>query len=825
MGRRRTGSSGRSSASERRHGRMSAHALEVLEFERVLERVARRASSEPGRRRVLDLRPRKSPDDIARELARVAAVMRFLEVRPRWALGPVPDARGDLAQLAVEGSVLEAHQIARLGVLLVTSRALAAELGALEPRAPELAPIAARLVELEPLEQAITRSVDAEGNVLSTASRELNRIRDRLRGAHGRIVRALEAYLGSLAERYVVPDASVSIRDGRYVVPIRREGKGEVGGIVHGESQTGATLYVEPPVAIELMNALRDLEGEEAREILRILRELTARLAPYAGRIAEALDALADFDALEARARAARAWNGHVPELAPPGVRGLTIRQGRHPLLLEMAESAVVPFDLDLGADERALVVSGPNTGGKSVFLKATGLVAALTQSGVIPPVGPGTQLPVFGSFFADIGDEQSIARNLSTFSAHLANLSDIVRQADTDSLVLIDEMGTGTDPAEGAALARAVLEELVARGATSLVTSHLGELKRLDTEGSGIVNASLQFDAERMEPTYLLVKGRPGRSFGLAIARRLGFPGHVVDRAEAHREQDEARMDELLARLEREEQQARDLGRRLELERTETARLRVDLEVRERAIREAERTSEGRAREDARQMLLAARSEVDAAIRELRGAVAQGQAIEDAAREARRKVERAAVQQRERAVVARAAGALGDRRGEIVPGALVRIASTGSRAKVLEVRADRAWVEAGALKLEVAVAELELLGVSDAAQSGSANAAGSAAPARRSRGTWTTPSVDRALVEIDLRGMRVDEMEGELAKALDEALLGDLGELRIIHGKGTGALRQRVGELLEQDGRVSDFRIGAPQEGGAGVTIARFRR
>ena len=800
---------------------MSGHALEVLEFERVLDRVARRASSEPGRRRLLALRPRTDRGDVVRELARVAAVIRFMDARPGWALGPVPDVQVDLAQLATEGSVLEAAAIWRLGVLLATSRQLQSELAALEPRAEELASIETRLVDLSTAEEAIARSVDGEGNVLSSASRELKSIRDRLRGAHTKVVRALEGYLGSLPERFVVPDGSVSVRDGRYVVPIRREGKGEVGGIIHGESQTGATLYVEPPVAIELMNRLRDLEGEEAREILRVLRELTAALTPYAQSLEGTLDALADFDALGARAKAARAWNGTVPEIARPGERGLRIRDGRHPLLIEATEGAVVPFDLDLTADERAMVVSGPNTGGKSVFLKATGLVASLAQSGVVPPVGPGTRLPIFASFFADIGDEQSIARNLSTFSAHLANLADIVREADGDSLVLIDEMGTGTDPAEGAALARAVLEELVARGSTTLVTSHLGELKRLDAEGSGIVNASLQFDSERMEPTYTLVKGRPGRSFGLAIARRLGFPGPVLDRAEAHREHDEARLDELLARLEQEEQQARDLARRLDLERAETVRLRADLESRERAVREAERTSEGRAREDARQLLLDARAEVEEAIRELRGAAAEGQALEEAARDARRKVEQAAGRQRERAPDRRGRRGVEEapRSGSLAAGDAVRIASTGSRARVVEVRADRAWVEAGALRIEVPVADLEAI---EDEPGGAGGRAGGAAA--RSRGSWTAPSVDRVRVEVDLRGLRVDEMEGELTQALDEALLGDLDELRIIHGKGTGALRQRVGELLAQDGRVLDFRMGAPQEGGAGVTIARFR-
>ncbi|MCA1789409.1 MAG: hypothetical protein LC667_06005, partial [Thioalkalivibrio sp.] len=501
---------------------MSDHALAVLEFERVLERVAERASSGPGRRRITALRPRSDRAAVARELHRVRVTMRFVEERPDWGMPPVPDVEEPLHRLGVAGAVLEAAELHAVGVLLGSSRALARALDKASGVAAELATVRDALVDLGDLEKELARAVDAEGNVLDTASKELGRLRGRLRGAHGRVVKRLEAYLGRMAERFVVPDASVTLREGRYVIPVRREGRREVGGIVHDESQTGATLYVEPPEAIEAMNELRDLEREEAREVRRILVSLSDRLSPVRDELSGALTALADFDSLHARARVAAAWRGQVPELMDDPSGGIRLVGARHPLLVEtQGFEGVVPFDLDLGEGERAVVVSGPNTGGKSVFLKATGLIAALAQSGVVPPVGPGTRLPVFATFYADIGDEQSIAQSLSTFSAHLANLSEIVARADTRSLVLVDEMGTGTDPAEGAALARAVLEALVARGALTIASSHLGALKRLDGEGTGIVNASLQFDADRMEPTYRLLKGRPGRSYGLAIARR----------------------------------------------------------------------------------------------------------------------------------------------------------------------------------------------------------------------------------------------------------------------------------------------------------------
>jgi DNA mismatch repair protein MutS2 len=458
-------------------------------------------------------------------------------------------------------------------------------------------------------------------------------------------------------------------------------------------------------------------------------------------------------------------------------------------------------------AGERVMVVSGPNTGGKTVFLKAVGLVSARAECGVVPPVGPGTRLPVFTRFFADIGDEQSIAESLSTFAAHLANLREVVEGAGEDSLVLIDEMGTGTDPAEGAALARALLEDLVERRALAVVTSHLGALKRLDTEGSGIVNASLEFDPDRMEPTYVLVKGRPGRSYGLTIARRLGFPSTVLDRAETHLSEGDARLDDLLARLQRTEQEARELSDSLAAEKEGTARLAAELASREEVLDQKERSADRRARDDARRLLLEARAEVEAAIREVREAAAEGGS--DAERAARRRIELAAEGHR-RALESESDTVLA---GPVSVGDRVRIRSSGTKGQVLELREERAVVSASGLKMQVPVSELALL--SDTA----------AAPDRplRSGGGWTAPEI-REGTEVDLRGLRVDEVQLELERALDGAVLGDFGELRIIHGKGTGAVRQRVQELLKREARVTRFRLGGSGEGGAGVTVAMLR-
>jgi len=786
---------------------MNAHALRVLELDAALERVAKRASSTLGRERVRTLRPGTEPERIASELSAVDQTAVFLGDRPNWAPAELPDAREALQFLGVDGSVLDPHQLYRIGTLLESGRLLRADLHEVHETAPGLWSRCSGLHDDRSREAAIARVVDGSGQVLDTASKELKRIRSDLSRAHSRVVRQLEEYLGTLPDRFVVADGSVTIRNGRYVVPLRREGRREVGGIIHDQSATGATLFVEPPLAIQLMNDLKELERDEAREVHRILREQTMELRPSLDALEASQEAAIVFDSLYARARTSLDWEGTAPELLPAGQRGLRIVRGRHPLLLSGSGKSVVPFHLEMEADEHVMVVSGPNTGGKTVFLKAVGLVSALTQCGVVPPVGAGTRLPVFTGFFADIGDEQSIAKSLSTFAAHLANLREVVEGADASSLVLIDEMGTGTDPAEGAALARALLEELVERQALAVVTSHLGALKRLDTAGSGIVNASLEFDPDRMEPTYVLIKGRPGRSYGLSIARRLGFPGTVLDRAETHLSEGDARLDDLLERLQRTEREGRALSESLTAEKEVTARMAAELAGREEALAEREQSSDRRARDDARRLLLEARAEVEAAIREVREAAAEGGSEVD--RAARRRIEDAA----ERHRLAREAEPHTVRSGPVSVGDRVRIRSSGTKGQVLELRAERAVVSTSGLKLQVHVSELALL--SDTA----------AAPGRPARtgGAWTAPEV-REGTEVDLRGLRVDEVQLELERGLDGAVLGDFGELRIIHGKGTGAVRQRVQQLLEREARVTGFRLGGPGEGGAGVTVATLR-
>jgi DNA mismatch repair protein MutS2 len=790
---------------------VSAHALAVLEYAGALDLVARNATSDLGAEAVRGLTPDVDPDRISTGLRPVAEMMSMVTGDEGWGLPVIPDLREPLRRLRVEGSVWEAPALHSAGVLIVSSRTVRRDLRAHRERLPLLHAIAESLVDIPRIGEEISKAITEEGQVRDEASPDLYRMRREIRGTRSRIVAKLSDFAGSLPSHLQVADASVTVREGRYVIPVRREGRGEVGGIVHDESGTGATLFIEPPVAIEMMNRLRELEASEAREVLRILRELTVKLRPYQAELTDSLDVLVRLDSIFARARYAIRVGGHLPEILPSGSEDLKIVQGRHPLLLA-GDGEIVPFDLEMEAGERTLLISGPNTGGKTVLLKALGLIALLTQSGVIPPVGPGSRLPVFRAVFADIGDEQSIEASLSTFSAHLKNLRETLEGADGNSLVLIDEIGSGTDPVEGGALAQAILLELTRRSAFTLATTHLGQLKLLAVEDPRVVNASLQFDAERLSPTYRLIKGLPGRSYGLAIARRLGLPESVLAEAEEALPQGERDVGRLLLELEAKEQRVSEVSAKLDQRLAQTDRLRTELAERHEEMKRREEDAERRARQQARDLLLQSRQEVEAAIREVRGA-ADEEKLAEAARAARRRVEEAAQRQKEKTTEAPSR-----RRGVREPGSQplqsglrVRIATVGTTGTVLEVRDEKVVVETGGLRMTVPRDDLTPLPPGDQNPE-----------KQRKRAGYVVPDLE-ASAEVDLRGLRVDELDLRLGRALDAALMSGLPTFRIIHGKGTGALRAEVQELLRADRRVKVIRPGDRFEGGTGVTVVEF--
>jgi DNA mismatch repair protein MutS2 len=790
---------------------MNSHALNVIEFPRTLALISERATSPLGGERVRELRPVTDRTAIESEHARVAAVRSLLSAEEPWHLHGVPDARAALARLRVEGATLSAADLLLLGNLLQSARVTRDSLRS-ERATPIVAAVLADQIEAlvanKSIEDAFEKAIDEDGQVRDDASPALRKIRRELKGSQGELVKLLERAMAKLEPHQRVADMSVTVRNGRFVIPVRREAQGAVGGIVHDASATGGTLFVEPPAAVEAGNRIRELQGEEIEEVERILLELTERIRPHREELVESLEALITLDSLVARARYAIEFRCAPADLAD-STEGFAIVQGRHPLLVAQGID-VVPFDLEMLPSERTLLISGPNTGGKTVLLKALGLFSALVQSGIPAPVAPASRIAIFDNIYADVGDEQSILASLSTFSAHLKNLVEVLSSATEHSLVLIDELGSGTDPIEGAALGGAILEALTARGTLSIATTHLGALKELATQVDGVVNASLQFDPVALAPTYRLTKGVPGRSYGISIARRLNLPADVLQRAEERVPSDERRITALLAELEAREK-ALGASEREAGEISEDAKERARrVAEREKSVTQRERDAERASRQEARQYLLEARAEVERTIRDLKAASEQG---EEAAREARKRVETLANEQgraldriNREPETASAARNL----AEVSVGDFVAVDTLGGKVgRVVEVRDGEAVVALGVMKLALPRSSLRL--------------AGGEATAPEVVGIrGDLPDVD-APSEIDLRGMRVSDVEGIVMHAVDAAIRADLKTLRIIHGKGTGALRERVTEMLRKESRVTNFRLGAWNEGGAGVTIAEL--
>ena len=785
-----------------------ADALETIEFQAVLELVAEHAVGPLGAARVRSRRPTQGLNWIRAELDRVGEVAGLFRRGDGLISEAIPDVTQVLARLRIDGSVLEGVDLVALLQVLRAARTVHADL----ERVARLAPLTAELLRPLPdkaLERRLDQSVDPDGNLLDTASPRLAAARREVQAARQRLLRRLDTLLRGLESGSTPSDASVTVRGNRYVIPVRRDSRSRPPGIIHDESGSAGTLFIEPSETIELGNALREAQVEEERETLRVLRELTDLLRPHLTVLREIVEMCVGVDDVVARSRYAVAVGGEKPAVAEAPAP-LRIVNGRHPLLLA-GTIEVVPFDLELALDERTLLVTGPNTGGKTVLLKAVGLAAALAASGIIPPVGEGSTLPVFRRMYADIGDQQSIAASLSTFSAHVRMLRQVLDQADDATLVLLDEIGSGTDPVEGAALAAATLVSLTERRSVTLATTHLGALKELASQTEGVVNASLQFDAATLTPTYRLLKGVPGRSYGLAIARRLGVGPAILADAEARVPDAERRLDALLAAVEERERELRLRQQELEERTIEldslNARLRVQEEsqtVRDAELKRREKEADREGRRLARAHLMEARQRVEDALVQARGAVDDA-----AAREARRLVEEGIVEQGQALEESEAAGQRGSGAEVLEVGTAVRL-ETGGTGEVIEIRSDgKVVIAAGAIRMVADPSSVSVISKREQRKTRS-----DAAP---------LPRGPAAHLEIDLRGMTGDEAETATVAAVDAAVLADQPYLRIIHGMGTGAVRERVRRVVSKDRRISRYGFAPRNQGGTGVTIVEF--
>lgn len=786
---------------------MDERTVRLLEFPKIRLRLAASTVTAAGRERAEALEPSIDAREVAdalEETAESATLVTDGEVPLRG----TADIR-DLVHRAAIGSTLDAPELLAVRDTLATIRQCRGFVLARRDRAPRLAGLAGAMGTFEPLKEAIRRTIADDGTIPDEASRELARIRREQRTAAARLREKLDELLRGPYAR-MLQDPIITSRGDRYVVPVRQEFKGTFPGVLHDQSSSGATAFMEPLAAVPLGNRLRELGIEEREEIARLLRELSGRVGAEAEEIHRAYGALGHIDFAVAKAHLAGAMHATRPRVREGGA--LRLAAARHPLLV----GDVVPIDVELGEAFTALVITGPNTGGKTVTLKTIGLLTLMAQAGLFIPAAEGSEVAVFPQVYADIGDEQSIEQSLSTFSSHMGAIAGILRKLDGPSpsspgagapgaLVLLDEIGAGTDPTEGVALARTLIEHLHARGVRTVVTTHYNELKALAYTHAGIQNASVEFDTETLRPTYRLRIGLPGRSNALIIAARLGLDPALVEQARGLLGREAVEIDRILSDLETDR-------KAYEYELSQAARLRADAETlragaeaeRDRLRRERQKML-SRAREEADAMLARARREIEALSERLRASGSP-----EAVRQARAHLRQIAATLQE--AMAPEPDAPGEPLTEARPGDAVVIASLKRSGIVLAPPDAKGEVEvdAGGMRVRVAL-------------SGLRRAPEAPAPApERTRSGEIAPD-EPVPLSLSLRGETVDEALPRLDKYLDDAFVAGLPRVTIIHGKGTGALRRAVHDFLRSHPHVRTFRLGERGEGETGATIVEL--
>ncbi len=793
---------------------MNEHTLKVLEYDKVRSLVAGFAASEPGRAAVSELLPALSPLVVVERLQETQECIWLFTSGENLPLDGILNIDAAIARLRISGMMLAPLELLEIATTLGAGRRIKGFFerigdkgGLARQGVPLLRARAAVIQPLPQLEDAIAGAIDEKAEVKDSASPALRRVRKQISRMRDDILGRLSGILQDGSLQKVVQEPVITMRDDRYVLPLKPNFRQSIRGVVHGQSGSRSTLFVEPLEVLEQNNRLAELRMEEREEVERILRELTALLAREVGPIEAMIGALAAIDAIAARARFGIEYGAVVPTLSTQG--DVRLRSARHPLLLGKAKSAgdankIWPNDIVVNREARVLVLSGPNAGGKTAILKTVGVLCLMAQAGLPITAAEGSELPCFGSLFADIGDEQSLEQNLSTFSSHVSQIAEILRLADEHSLVLLDELGSGTDPAEGAGLGAAVLESLIERGCVTMITTHQNALKLFGAETGGAVNAAMEFDPVTLQPTYRLTPGRPGRSYGLDMAARLGIPDAVIKRARARLSDDDARLETLLRQVEQDTQRLdseRDiLARDLTTVRQQQGETKAVLL----AAQEEARAVRARAHQEAREVLALMRQK----LRELSVVRAPEQIgiksvrsdIESLARTLEpEKVERERVP-------------AGDMRN-VHPGDQVRVPRLARSGTVLSVQHGVLEIELDGKTVKISAEEV--------------------VPGERGRSRKAaTPGWGADLLELEqapdrlsLLGLRVDEALAEVDRYLDRVGLSGLSVVTIIHGLGTGALKTAMTGYLKHHALVAATRTGEPAEGGAGVTVVELKK
>ncbi len=804
---------------------MDGKTLHVLEHEKILARLAGFCDFSASAELASALQPTSNYEEATRLLAETTEA-RFLLVTHDLTIGGSHDIRPS-ADLAARGGVLEPQALLDIKSTLVACRELKKSLEHAADKAPRLAKVAMGLPETFGIIDAVTRVLSERGEVLDSASPKLASIRHEVRVARDRLMSRLQRYLTDSSNKLQEP--IITQRDGRYVIPLRAEFKGQIKAIVPDQSSSVATLFVEPLPVVELNNEVRELELAERDEERRILSELSGLVGAHAAELKYGVENLAVLDLAFAKAKYAEEINASEPilrnatsqasRLKSETSNSLSIRllHARHPLL---DPNTVVPIDFDPRPGTRAVVITGPNTGGKTVTLKTIGLLVLMAQSGLHIPAQSGSELPCFEAVYADIGDEQSIEQSLSTFSGHITNIIHILKRADHRSLVVLDELGAGTDPQEGAALARAILSHLIERGITALVATHYPELKTFAHTTEGVVNASLEFDIKTLRPTYRLTIGLPGRSNALLIAQRLGLDEKLVAAARSEINPDDLRADKLLDDIRKERNRTSHEREKLEKVRNRIEQQNRDLEKRLEKIEDERREVLARARAEGELEVAVLRQNVESLKQQLKKARQPLEAIKTIEEKVDAIEEKTQLPIERKSISSETVSSALNPRSSIKLGERVYLASLKSEGIVTALSASEAEVQIGTLRVRAKLSDLERRqsAVGDISKPKAQIEIRESGIANRK-----SPIVHSPGMEISLRGKLVEDGLDELEKYLEKAYAAGLPFVRIVHGKGTGKMRDAVRNALKENPYVKSFEEAHENEGGAGVTIAKL--
>ena len=795
---------------------MEDKTLRILEFDKIREQLSQEAVLSLTKEKCLRIRPATEKEAVLSFLEETNEAVGLILRRSTPPISAMSDVRPALKRAEIHAS-LSMRELRSIAHLLRMVRALCGYVAEepLAEQAPRLSHFFSALVSLDPLGNEIDHAIISDDEMADDASPALSHIRRKTLQMQNKIKDVLSDMIHSARYQNALQDALVTIRGDRYVLPVKAERKGEVPGVIHDSSSSGATLFIEPNAVVEINNELRKLAADEKEEIERILRELSERVTEHTETLDEDFKLLRTLDFVFAKAKYALKIDGQIPEINQNGI--VDIKAGRHPLL---DRKKVVPINIYLGEDFDTLVITGPNTGGKTVALKTLGLMTLMAQSGLLIPAAAGSRIAVFRRVFADIGDEQSIEQSLSTFSAHMVNIVHILDKVDAHSLVLFDELGAGTDPTEGAALAVSILEYVKSAGAKTAATTHYSEIKMYALNTPRAVNAACEFDVETLSPTYRLLIGVPGKSNAFAISRKLGLSESVIDRAREHLSSDSTKMEDVIATLEENRQKAEVEAQIAEQERKDAESMREQTAKEREKISATREKMLERARREAKDIVEETRREMDALLKEAKQKIKEQNAssLEEALGEYRRK----AGKRKNELDEALTQNVLSQKRKsgispqKIRLGDTVEVTSLGQTGSVLSLPdpAGNLQVQVGVLKVSTNLRDL--------------------APVTESSGKEIAKQFVRERVsrvgapmisgELHVRGMTLEEARMEVDRFLDDAMMANLGTVRIVHGKGTGVLRQGLADFLKGHRHVEEFRLGRYGEGEDGVTIVTLR-